>query len=431
MGHLNRHGFMRSVGILAGGSALGQGLAVLVLPLLTRLYTPEDFSVLAIFASMLGIIASIACLRYEIAIPIPPDDSEAMNLLGVALICATSMASLTLLTVLWLHSEIIGLFGHPGLGAVLWMLPIGVFVYGLYAVFQLWATRMKRFALVGRTRLTQALAAVTAQLGFGALGVTPAGLVVGQVVIGGAGFLRLGKEFIAHDKEVLRALGGRSMRAVASKYIRFPTYSVIEALANSAAMMAPIFIVAAAIPGGEAGQLSLASRVMLAPMTLIGAAVAQVFLSHAAEEYRKAQLGRFVRTTVVNMMRMALAPLFLAALLAPSLFPLIFGSEWARAGVLAAWLMPAVLLQLLASPVSMSLHVVSAQRIAMALQLFGLVLRVGGVSVAAVFAQDYISEVYAVTGFVFYLVYIAVIFRVTGERCMVGEKAADLYMGRE
>ena len=59
------------MGVLVGGTAFAQAIAVLALPLLTRLYTPDDFSVLAVYAALLGIISVVACLRLEIAIPMP------------------------------------------------------------------------------------------------------------------------------------------------------------------------------------------------------------------------------------------------------------------------------------------------------------------------------------------------------------------------
>ena len=68
---LPRASFARSVGVLAGGTAVAQGIGVLALPLITRLYTPEDFSVLAAYASILGIVAGVACLRLDVASQCP------------------------------------------------------------------------------------------------------------------------------------------------------------------------------------------------------------------------------------------------------------------------------------------------------------------------------------------------------------------------
>ncbi len=80
---LLRHGFIRSVGVLVGGTAAAQVLMVLVLPLLTRLYTPDDFSVLAVYASILGIVTIAACLRMEIAIPLPQHEEDVCVVAGL------------------------------------------------------------------------------------------------------------------------------------------------------------------------------------------------------------------------------------------------------------------------------------------------------------------------------------------------------------
>ena len=78
--------FARGVGVLVGGTAFAQAIAVLALPLLTRLYTPDDFSVLAVYAAVLGISSVVACLRLEIAIPMPEDEGTAINLMLLGLI---------------------------------------------------------------------------------------------------------------------------------------------------------------------------------------------------------------------------------------------------------------------------------------------------------------------------------------------------------
>ena len=47
--------FGRGVAVLAGGTAFGQALAIIASPILTRLYGPEDFGVLAVYTSIIGI----------------------------------------------------------------------------------------------------------------------------------------------------------------------------------------------------------------------------------------------------------------------------------------------------------------------------------------------------------------------------------------
>ena len=57
--------FARGVGVLVGGTAGAQALMVLAAPLLTRLYSPEDFGLLAVYSGLLAICTVIAGLRYE------------------------------------------------------------------------------------------------------------------------------------------------------------------------------------------------------------------------------------------------------------------------------------------------------------------------------------------------------------------------------
>ena len=69
---------------LFAGSALAQGLYVLVAPVLARLYDPADFGLHSIFISIAGVLSTISCLRYENAIVLPEEDEEDQLILDMA-----------------------------------------------------------------------------------------------------------------------------------------------------------------------------------------------------------------------------------------------------------------------------------------------------------------------------------------------------------
>ena len=81
-----RGGFLKSISMLIGGTVFAHAITILALPFITRLYSPEDFSRLAVYTSLLGIFSVVACLRYEIAIPLPNNDDEAEQLLIISII---------------------------------------------------------------------------------------------------------------------------------------------------------------------------------------------------------------------------------------------------------------------------------------------------------------------------------------------------------
>ena len=67
-------GFLKSISVLVGGTIFAQAITVLSLPILTRLYNPLDFSIFAIYTSLLAVLSAISCLRFEVAIPISRDE---------------------------------------------------------------------------------------------------------------------------------------------------------------------------------------------------------------------------------------------------------------------------------------------------------------------------------------------------------------------
>ena len=78
------HDFLRKSAIVASGQALGLGVTVLASPILSRLYSPRDFGLLAIFSTLIGVITTFATLRYENAIPLPNDDWLAHSLAALS-----------------------------------------------------------------------------------------------------------------------------------------------------------------------------------------------------------------------------------------------------------------------------------------------------------------------------------------------------------
>ena len=85
--------FSRNVLTLMTGTTIAQAIPITISPILTRIYTPEDFGVFALFVAIVGFIAVIASGRYEQAIMLPKYDKYAINIftLSLILICLTSI----------------------------------------------------------------------------------------------------------------------------------------------------------------------------------------------------------------------------------------------------------------------------------------------------------------------------------------------------
>jgi O-antigen/teichoic acid export membrane protein len=402
--NLLKSSFARSVLALVGGTAIAQALGILALPFLTRLYTPADFGILAVFAALLGMISIVACFRYEIAIPLPEHDKDAANLLVLALCCLIGVTSLVIVAVLFFSANIAVLMKAPVLAKYLWLLPLAIFATSSYGIFQFWATRKKAFGRIARTRIEQSICGVSTQLTMGWYGFGALGLIVGQVVNNGAGVFGLARRAYKDDHAALKSVCYAQIKTVAKEYSRFPKYSTFEALANSAGIQIPIILIASLSTSAEAGYLMLAMRIMQAPMSLIGSSISQVYFSRAVDEHRNGSLGDFTARVIGQLAKVGIAPMLFMGIISPVLFGYIFGLQWSRAGELVAWMTPWFVLQFLAAPISMSLHVTGNQRKALLLTAFGLILRVSLLYVGAFQLNGHASESYAISGFVFYFV---------------------------
>ncbi len=401
--------FLRSVFTLTGGTALSQLIMIGMLPFITRLYTPEEFGVLAIFLSYVLLVSVSACLRYDVAIPLANDDREAKQLLILSVLMAALVSGVTWI-ILYLNT--MALFGNmrsTDTTLLLVMIPLGVFVSGSYGAVQFWATRRKAFGQIANSRVRQAVSGGGFQLAWGAvLNGGTFGLLVGQFIYFSAGIIYLSRSVI-NERAGWGNMRLRPLMEVLLRYRRFPQYSAPEAIMNSASLQVPLIIIAASLSSVEVGFIMLAQRVMQAPMSLLGTSIGQAYLSKAPAENSQGNLAAFSSTILAGLIRVGVGPIIFIGIIAAPVFSLAFGSEWTRAGELVKWMTPWFVLQFLVSPLAMSLHVLNEQGIALAVQCFGFVIRVGTLCIAYFLSPDRLAEAYAISGFVFYLSYLVII----------------------
>jgi O-antigen/teichoic acid export membrane protein len=376
---LPKNAFARGVGVLVGGTAGAQVLTVLATPLLTRLYTPDDFGLVAVYGGLLALVGVVSSLRYELAIPLPEDDQEAAHVVALSLLIVLGTTALSTVLVLFFGTSIVKALGVPRLAGYLWLLPIGALLSGAYAVFNYWSIRTKRFSAIAETRVRQALASVAVQLmAFKAGGVA---LLFAAVVGQSVGTATLGKPALTRAE--FKNITWRGIGRAGSRYRRFPIFSTWEGFFNTAGLQLPPLMFAGLFGPAAAGLYALANRVLSLPMSLIGSAIGQVFFSNAAEAYRADKLGPLVAQLHARLAHIGLPPTLLLIMAGPDLFGVVFGSAWRPAGEFARWMAPWLYLVFVSSPLSTLFAVMEKQIQGLMFQVILLVGRIGSILVGA------------------------------------------------
>lgn len=330
-----RGSFVRATTILAGGTAAGQLVALIASPVISRLYTVEQTGTLGNFATILSCIAPIACLRYEAAVSLPKDEEKATRLLVLCLACAIVVALATLAFVLIGGNWLSEMCRDPNLKQFLWLMPISLLGVGAYQAFNYWAVRQREFGVSARTKVVQG----TVQSGFQVvLGFTRAGtvgLIVGDVLgrVLGAGSIA----WLAWQRgraDILATKWNR-VREVAREYRLFPLVSGPATLLHTATTNFT-FLLAPLYGPSTYGLYFFGVRFLWGPISLIGQAMAQVYLGEASRWAREdpSRLLRAFDQITKKLALLGIVPFGLLTVAGGPVTAFVFGQRWFEAGVL-------------------------------------------------------------------------------------------------
>ncbi len=349
---------------LVSGTTIAQLLGLAASPLLTRLFAPEAFGLLAVFSSLTSIVGVLVCLRYERAILLPEDNREAANLLAVSLLSAALVTATTILLLRMLHAPLLRWLDAAELAPYLWLAPPMVFINGVFLALNFWNTRTKHFGRLSVARVTSSLLTTTAKVGSGLAGYATAGAFIGATVFGqGIATAVLGIQISLSDRKFLGgAINFQGMLDGVRRYRKFPLVDIWGAFLNNVSWQVPVFMLAYFFSQTEVGFYSFALRLIYLPMSLIGAALGQVFFQRASEaRHDSRKLGHTTKMLFQRLMAICLLPTLLLGLIGSEAFNLIFGARWTEAGAYAQILSIWMLFWFISSPLSTIFTVLERQ----------------------------------------------------------------------
>ncbi|MEB3793035.1 lipopolysaccharide biosynthesis protein [Acinetobacter sp. IK40] len=381
--------FARNILILLTGSSIAQAIPIAITPVLTRLYTPNDFGVLAIFVALTTILGSIVSGRYELAIILPEDDSEALNIAAVGFLITTIISIISLFVVLIFNDQIVLLLGNVDIKYWLYLVPFSIFFIGCFNVLNYFNTRMKLYKNIAVANVNKSLVLSSIQVGVGFLHKGATGLIVGQflsLVMSNYKLLRS----ILQKHNVVETINVNEMKKVAVKYQDFPKYSTGAILANTLSYQLLGILISSFYSLATLGFYSLVQRVMGMPSSLIGTAVSQVYFNQANTQ--KNELGHCnnIFKSVVKKLSLLSFLIFIPAyFFIKPVFIFIFGDKWGVAGEYAQILIPFFAVRFVVAVVTITNSIFEKQKISLIWQIFLLIISMLSILSAKYFAWDF------------------------------------------
>lgn len=369
---------LRNIAIILRGSLIAQAIGFLILPILSRLFTPDAFGTYQLFQAISSILLVVAAMRYEVALLRAEDDVELRATFWLCLI-----VTLLITAAVAIVAAAVIASGWPAAVAALpfslWLFPLALLAGGIAQVLIMIMTRESAFRVSANSKMAQSGAYALAALLIGAISPFISGLIVADIV----GRIALAAFLVAwclrRRPDLFERVGRDQILAAAGKHRAFPLVTLPGTIANSlGSVLTPMMIYAIYSPY-ISGQFGLVERSLTIPMAMVVTAVSQVYMAGLAEAIRTPGPSGLVqfRKVVRNLTLLGLLPMLVLMAFGPLIFQTLFGERWALAGEFARIMAPAYVLLLAAGGVNMTLLVLGRQKLQFAWEI-GRLIVLGG-----------------------------------------------------
>lgn len=357
-----RSTYARNVITLMTGTAFAQALPIAVSPILTRLYTPEEFGLAALYLSCVAVMSLIATGRYELAITLPASDEDAAHIVTFTIQLSVLISSLLYLPIFFFDTTIAQWLGNSALAPWLYLLPISVLTTSSFNIFQYWCNRKSQYRMMSNNRMQNAVFSTALNIALG-LAKIPGSMILGPAMGQALAAILIGRKGWIQNKNLLSGITRQAEKSMAKRYIDHPKYLAPAQLLGTVAVQIPVFMIGSVYSLGVLGFFSMAYRMVTLPSGLIAGAIGDVYRQRISVAY--AECGEF-RSIFVSTLRkttlLALPPFVVIYFIAPILFEWVFGAAWRVAGEYAQILVVAAFFQFVFTPIDKGSVVVGATR---------------------------------------------------------------------
>jgi len=365
--------YVTRIATLMSGTFVAQLVILLLMPVLTRLYTPAEFGFYSLFISVTIIIGLVSSLKYDQAIMLPSSDKNALSLLVLAASITLVVSFFTAAAVLLFSKDIASYFG--GVPYIVLLLPVSVLLIGLVQIFTAYSSRYQFYKRIAGARIFNAISMVSIQAGSKGY-FNFDGLIIGRLIADFICLYILIKKLIIENTLNLRSVNIKRIRLNARRYDNFPRYQSVTVFFNAISQNMPILLFGVFYSLEIAGFYALTVRILKAPIGLISASTKEVYYQTAAKMHAQGEsiLHLYLKTTI-GLGKLVVVPSFVVLFFGEYLFEYVFGKEWAASGAIAQILIIWFALGFVNSPSSITYSILGAQKIQMQLEAVSLLLR--------------------------------------------------------
>lgn len=341
--------FINNVLTLITGTFLAQLIPILILPILTRLWLPEEFGFFATFVAVISILEVLFMGRFDMALMLPKKNENALNLLLLGFILSIFFA--VLIYSFLLIESYFNFFKIFEIQNWYFLVPISAIIYSTYSLIIAWNNRLKKYKVMSSNRVIQSSSIAFAQIIIGYVSKFNLGLIYADL---------LGRFFslfliLKNSKLFFYNIRFNYLKKLAL-FKRYKNFLILEApasLMNVCSNQLPFIVLPIIFSPKIAGLYFLVFKVLMMPSALIGTAVLEVFKNKVQEDFlNKGNFKKIFIKTALSLFLIGIIPTLILIIFASEIFVFFFGDDWIDAGKYAEILAPLALARFVSSPLS-------------------------------------------------------------------------------
>lgn len=332
---LKKSSFLKNFLIVMGGTAIAQVIAYALSPIISRLFTPEDFGIFGSFSAVATIIGALLTLDYSQASMLPKEKHDAINLYCLSVIFTITITLIVSAISIVKPRIFYNLTKTRGFASLLLFL-MTLLIAGINQASQAWAVRSKAFKRTSASQIIRSIGSSGSRIFLGILKTGSFGLIISNIFANVLASINLVETVIPDMKSMRSAIKLQKMKTLAKEYIDFPLYSASQNFINAISSGLPVLLITKFYGLSSAGAYAFAMSILHAPMGLVLTALRQVLFQKACESQHEGKgLSLLYLRTVILLFAIAFIPSIILLVWAPQIFTFIFGARWKLAGILA------------------------------------------------------------------------------------------------
>jgi O-antigen/teichoic acid export membrane protein len=352
---------------------MAQVIMFAFIPIITRLYSPEEFGLYSLFFSITTAIALISSLNYEQAIVLPKSEKDAQALVFLSGGILFSVVSITTILTFVFYDLLLEYF--QGMEYFIWLLPISVLILGFQQIFDQFSNRKNFYKKMATAKVISSVGTVSTQMSsryiFGLNG-----LVFGKVFADLLGVIFLYKHHIKEQTLHLRSMSKKRVIVNARRHDHFPRYQTGTSLINYLAQYLPIFLFPMLFSPEAAGYYALAFRILMVPTTIMGGSVRSVYYQKASRMFNNNEnIYSLYKKTTLGLLKIYIVPFLVIVIFGKEIFTFLFGEQWGMSGEIAQLMVFTSLLAFINIPSVMTFNILKLQKLQLFLQILQFFLR--------------------------------------------------------